>query len=96
EYPFFPGIIRRHRACTPACCVVSSNYRTFNAHFSVGQAVGGLLFGVLSIVLALRLTRRLVKEKAMKDFLLTPDPTFRVPLSAHTSCNGWMGVYRRD
>ncbi|MBQ0711952.1 MAG: MATE family efflux transporter [Porticoccus sp.] len=61
-----------------------------------GQAVGGVLFGVLSIVLALRLTRRLVKDKAMRGFPLTPGLTFRVPLSAHTSCNGWVGVYRRD
>lgn len=61
-----------------------------------GQAIGGLFFGILTMILALRLTRRLAEEKAVESQSPTPELTFRVPLSAHTSCNGWLGMFRRD
>ena len=60
-----------------------------------GQAVGGVVFGLIATVVAFRLLRRL---QAPTDLPLEHRHgwSFRIPLAAHTPCRGWMGIFRND
>ncbi len=61
----------------------------------VGQAVGGVLFGLAAMVAAFRLLRQLQAplDQPMEH---RQGWTFRVPLAAHTPCRGWMGIFRDE
>ncbi len=61
----------------------------------VGQAIGGVLFGLAATVAAFRLLRHLQTplDLPMEE---RQGWTFRVPIAPHTPCRGWMGIFRND
>lgn len=58
----------------------------------LGQAVGGIIFGIGAFAMAWRLSTTTAVAKPV----LKRDQMYRVPLCAHTTYRGWMGLFGRD
>jgi len=60
-----------------------------------GQALGGIVFGLIAITAAFRLIHRLEPPIDLPQEQRA-GWSFRVPIAAHTPIRGWMGLFRND
>ncbi len=61
-----------------------------------GQAVGGVVFGVIAMIVAFRLLNRLQEKPLAAPLEHRHGWSFRVPLATHTPYRGWMGIFKND